>query len=102
MRIRLTDDAQAEFEHELDYLAQQHSGAVASFIDDIEEAKSLLLQYSGIGSPLFRGVRKLRLRRHPINLIYRVEGEIIVVYAFAPHKRKPGYWRQRIGPRSQR
>ena len=97
MKIRLTEDARAEFDNEFGYLLLRSPTAAESFLEDVEEAKALLQQHPGIGSPLARQVRKLRLNRHRLDLIYRVEGDIIHIYAIAPHKKKPGYWRKRIG-----
>lgn len=48
-------------------------------------------------SPVVSGtVRRCLLTRFPYRLVYRVEGEKIVIYAVAHQSRRPGYWRTRI------
>ena len=45
-------------------------------------------------------MRRLLVKRFPYQLIYRVEGDEIVIYAVAHQKRRPGYWRKRIGAKN--
>jgi toxin ParE1/3/4 len=39
--------------------------------------------------------RKIPLHRFPYKIFYIVQKEEIIVLAFAHHKRKPNYWKQR-------
>lgn len=95
-RVQLSDEAAVEFGEVFDRLQATNLTAAQSFTSDFEQARSLLLQFPECGTPVGSGVRRLRLRRHPFNLIYRVEGEFIRLYAIAHHKRKPDYWRDRV------
>ena len=96
MKIRLTIEARDEFDAALDYLLERSEYAADGFLDDLERTKAVLLQFPRAGSPVGKGVRKFTLSRYPYNLIYRVEGEEIRVYAIAHHKLKPRYWRTRV------
>jgi hypothetical protein len=42
------------------------------------------------------GLRYVVVPNFPYKLIFRVEAEIVWVYAVAHDKRRPGYWRKRI------
>jgi toxin ParE1/3/4 len=41
-------------------------------------------------------VRRKVLRRFPFSIFYLVEPEGVVIVAIAHHKRRPGYWKQRL------
>jgi plasmid stabilization system protein ParE len=41
-------------------------------------------------------VRRVRLKRYPIQVCYQVIGSDVFVFAVAHTSRKPGYWRKRI------
>lgn len=43
------------------------------------------------------GTRHYVLRKYPYTVVYGLKEGSIVVYAFAHGKRKPGYWRDRLG-----
>lgn len=46
------------------------------------------------------GVRRCLMERFPYAIPYVVEGDAVVVVAFAHHRRRPGYWLHRV--RTQR
>src|SRR5258706_2857142 len=46
------------------------------------------------GAPTF--LRRLVLRRFPVSIFYRELANAIHVVAVAPHKRRPGYWAERV------
>jgi len=58
-----------------------------------DRAATLLRTQPEIGSPAAEaGFRKLALPRFPYSLIYRIEGNRIVVLALHHQRRRPGYW----------
>jgi len=42
--------------------------------------------------------RRVLVRRFPFSIMYRLEGDEIVIYALAHHAREPGYWEPRLDP----
>ncbi len=42
------------------------------------------------------GARKVQVKKFPYTVIFVEEGDPIWVVAFAHHRRRPGYWRDRI------
>jgi plasmid stabilization system protein ParE len=44
-----------------------------------------------------RGTRFFRLRRFPYLIVYRKREDVIEVVAVAHARRKPSYWKKRIG-----
>ena len=44
-----------------------------------------------------RGVKRLLMRRFPFSVVFVAVGEGAVVLAIAHHRKKPNYWRDRLG-----
>ena len=73
------------------------------FADEADAAIELILTWPN-SAPLYRGmsseavVRSWRLGKFPYSLIYVVQNEQILVLAYAPSARRPGYWARRLTP----
>jgi plasmid stabilization system protein ParE len=96
MRVRFISQAEDEV-----LLATAHylgqSGSLADeFLASVSKATDLLLQFPGIGSPVEGAARRIILKTFPYQLVYRVEGDEIRIYAVAHLKRSPGYWTTRL------
>jgi plasmid stabilization system protein ParE len=96
MRVRLDNDAEYELEAAADYLLQQGPDVSIRFVADYQKAIAILLQFPNAGRRLAKGARRILFADFPYQLVYRVEGEEIVIYAVAHQKRRPGYWRKRV------
>jgi plasmid stabilization system protein ParE len=46
--------------------------------------------------PVGKGLRRSLLSTFPYQIIYRVEAEVIRIYAVAHVKRRPGYWKKQL------
>lgn len=44
-----------------------------------------------------RGIRRVLMKRFPFSVVFVTMREEAVVLAVAHHRRRPGYWRQRLG-----
>lgn len=42
-----------------------------------------------------KGYRKVNLKRFPYKIVFKITGDVLVVMAFAHHKRRPQYWKNR-------
>ncbi len=97
MSWSLSPDAEEELDQAAAYYRDQASVAVAdAFLDEFERAARLIAEYPGLGTPASRGRRLMPLRRFPFSLLYRVDGVEIRISAVAHHRRRPGYWRDRM------
>jgi plasmid stabilization system protein ParE len=97
MELRFEPDAGEELEEATAYFARQSAGTGERFLSDMARTRELLLQFPGAGPPVRGNFRRILLRVFPYQLIYRVEGEVVRIYAVAHLKRRPGYWRKRLG-----
>ncbi|MBS0365920.1 MAG: type II toxin-antitoxin system RelE/ParE family toxin [Proteobacteria bacterium] len=41
--------------------------------------------------------RRYLLHRFPYSVVYRLRADVVEVMAVAHHRRRPGYWRDRLG-----
>jgi toxin ParE1/3/4 len=96
MRVRFVPEADEELSEAAAYLFERSPRAAQRFLLDVDETVKLLRRFPRLGSPLRRDLRRFLLKVFPYRIIYRIEGEAIVVYAVAHVRRKAGYWRKRV------
>ena len=77
------------------YLAEAGHRYAEALIQEIDAKLALVAEHPKIGTPGSNNMRSMPLRVFPYTLHYRVVGGIIRIFAFAHHKRRPGYWRKR-------
>jgi len=66
------------------------------FLADVASTIDLLLRFPNAGTPVRGRFRRMILKTFPYQLVYRVDGEEIRIFAVAHLKRRPGYWRRRV------
>ena len=66
------------------------------FIAEVEKIIEVLCDQPNIGQSVGEELRRILLARFPYSLIYSIESERIWVIAVAHHRRRPGYWQERI------
>ena len=98
MEIIFRAEARAEFDNALEFYVLRAPDAAANYLEDYDRVAVQLLQFPNAGTRVARSARRLTFPRFPYQLIYRVEGDDIVIYAVAHQRQRPGYWRKRVGP----
>ena len=77
----------------LNYYEEHQPGLAADFYKELAHAELDVIEAPEFGYPLGKGYRRKHLRRYPYSLVYRIEGEdLILVVAVAHSSRKPNYW----------
>lgn len=89
-------EAETELLESIRHYEQERPGLGDEFLAEVRTLAARLLDYPGSGSPLFRDVRRARVRRFSYQLIYRVRQEALIVVAVMHLRRKPGYWKSRL------
>lgn len=75
----------------------QHSARAADgFFAELERAVQLILEGPLRWAPHVRGTRRFVLTKYPYSVVYKTTAGVVVVYAFAHAKRRPGYWKGRL------
>ena len=78
------------------YYESEVPGLGDRFIAEVESITEVLCDQPNIGQSVGDKLRRILLARFPYSLIYSIESERIWVIAVAHHRRRPGYWQERI------
>lgn len=73
----------------------RESGLGAQFLDEFSLALEKILKRPLSHSVFFDQYRRYLMFRFPYSVVYRTEGERIVILAVAHLRRRPGYWSDR-------
>ena len=96
MRLSIHPDAEQELFEAGRYYHSQSRELGSRFSAEFREAVKQISNAPQRYSQLSPGVRRFRLVRFPYLVVYRVEGEDVRVIAFSHHRRRPGYWLDRL------
>jgi plasmid stabilization system protein ParE len=97
MKVEYHKLAIEEIDDAVDYLlTHRNEEAVRRFLDEAERAERLIAEFPNASPKIGRLLRRCLFRRFPYQLVYRVEGPVIRIYAVAHLSRKPRYWRDRL------
>ncbi len=94
MRFQISDEAWSDLRSAAAYYAEQSADLAAAFLADFDSACDLLMERPGIGRSIGIGHRRVVLQRFPYLLIYRAEGDQLLVLAVAHQRRRPGSWKK--------
>lgn len=93
--VRFLGAARAELRRAADHYDRKRPGLGDELLAEVERAVLQLCAFPESGAPHHAKTRRLPLRRFPFLVIYRLQGEELVVVAVAHQRRKPGYWGRR-------
>jgi toxin ParE1/3/4 len=90
--------ARAELLEATRYYVEQGGTLGGDFLDEIERGVAFILE-NPEGAPVIsaEGVRRKVLARFPYSLLYLAGPDRIRVVAVMHHRRRPGYWFERLG-----
>lgn len=95
--VRYHPEARAEFLHEVEYFAGI-SGRLAEHYDRAVRTAETQVAAAPDAWPKYKHkTRRIIDRRFKFSLVYLHNANEIYVVAVAPMKRRPGYWRSRLG-----
>jgi len=97
MEVEFHPEAAAEFTAASVYYEEEVPGLGGAFITELERVAELIKQHPFIGSQIDEIFHRVVLARFPFSVIYCLEGEKLLIVAVAHQRRKPGYWRGRLG-----
>ena len=96
MKLEFHPEVELELIEAAVYYEHAVPGLGERFETEVRRASDLLLDAPEIGAPNESQQHKYVLTRFPYNLIYIIVSDAVRILAVAHHKRKPGYWRNRI------
>jgi toxin ParE1/3/4 len=97
IRLLLHPRARAELLEATRYYREKKPEVAAAFLKEVRRCGELIRLYPDVSpAALGKGVRRKLLRRFPYNLIYAIEPDRIRILAVEHHKRRPGFWSDRL------
>lgn len=95
--LRIHPAAVEEAEAATDWYAQRSNRAAEMFLDELDAAIEQIAQNPRQYALSEFGTRRMPLRRFPFLIVYRDTATGIEVIAVAHGRRRPGYWKDRLG-----
>lgn len=100
--VRILEAAAVEAAEAAAWYEARRKGLGAEFRSEFEFVFDRLREGGLPGTPWAgglgeRGVKRLLMQRFPFSVVFVATGEGVTVLALAHHRRKPGYWRDRLG-----
>jgi len=96
MKIFYDTPAQLELADAARYYSIISSAVVVEFTAEFDAAVSRILERPRAWRPWGKGLRRCLLTDFSYQLVYKIVGENIRVYAFAHLSRRPNYWRKGV------
>lgn len=91
---RFDPAASEEFGAAAIFYEKQQSGLGARFITAVEATVARIEQAPTLHRLIEKDIRKVRVRRFPYGVVYRIR-ESIEIIAVMHLQRRPGYWQER-------
>jgi plasmid stabilization system protein ParE len=95
MKIEILDEAEQDLIDGFAFYERQSIGLGDYFLDSIFSDVESLHLYAGI-HPLHFGYHRLLAKRFPFAIYYRIQNEVIRVYAILDCRRDPAWVRNRL------
>jgi plasmid stabilization system protein ParE len=96
MKIRQHPAATMELDEAMAWYARRNPQAADGLLRKAMHARELIAAFL-LSTPLISGfAHRFVLHGYPYDLIYSVDGENILILAYAHHKRRPAYWKDRL------
>lgn len=100
-KIIVLDQAEEELFEAEDWYESQKEGLGPAFRSAIDEAMGLLVENpvpatAAMPSDSPTELRRVFVKRFPFSVVFMERGDELWILAFAHHRRRPGYWRDRL------
>lgn len=95
MILSLHEDADRELNDVADYYDAESLGLGTAFLDQLDDGYQRILENPHAAAEIDPDIRKLVLAKFPYNLIYEIDGDVVLILAVAHQRRRPHYWRER-------
>jgi plasmid stabilization system protein ParE len=92
MPLVVSAAAEADIQDAFAWYDRRGSRLGQEFLSAVVSAAALIDQSPQLYAPVYRDVRRARLRRFPYALFYRVVDDVVVVFACMHLRRNPRRW----------
>lgn len=95
MTYRFLPKAEIDLNHAVDYYEHCQAGLGTDFLIETHNAIDRILEYPESWTEISPNCRRCLTNRFPYEIIYSVEGDMILVLAVANQHRHPDFWKNR-------
>ncbi len=96
MRAVVHAAADAELADAVIYLEEQRCGTGTRFLKAYAEARDFIVKHPHSGRSSEFGTRHIPIGDFRHDIVYIIRGDLLIVVAVAHHRRRPGYWLDRL------
>ena len=94
MQLQIDPKAGQELFDAADWYENQVTGLGDDFLDEVAQAYRCILEHPAAWREMARGVRRYLLRRFPYGVYYKVEKDLVLIYAITHLHRHPDAWKK--------
>lgn len=96
MELKLHPLAQKEIRDAIAYYEKQELGLGRRFRHCVYSKIDTLQSFPQRAARVFGPFRRLMITRFPYGIVYKIDGNLLIIIAIAHQNRKPNYWHDRI------
>ena len=96
MRATAHAAVDAEVIEQAHYVERQRRGYGDRFLLAFEKARDYPITHPLAGHPDQFGTRSVSITGFSHDLVYIIRGDLLLIIAVAHHRRRPGYWSDRL------
>ncbi len=96
MTLQYHPEARLEILQVIEWYFAQEKSLAAEFDAELRQAERNIIDFPDFWHLLEGGYRRYHLKRFPYSVVYRQEGEVLLVVSVAGHKQPQNYWRKRL------
>jgi plasmid stabilization system protein ParE len=93
---RLHPEAEADAEAARAWYAKRNKRAADAFLAELDRAMLHICEAPPRWPAVYGRYRRFLLHKYPFSVIYLEDANGVAVIAVAHHRRRPGFWRQRV------
>ena len=96
MTLQYHPEARVELLRIIEWYFEAEKSLAAEFDAELRQAERNIVTFPELWHPLSGGYRRYHLKRFPYSVVYRLEGDTLLVVSVAGHKQSQNYWRKRL------
>jgi plasmid stabilization system protein ParE len=96
VKVRQLPGAGSDLEAAVHHYAKVNAALAQALLSEVAHAVERIAQFPRAWHLIGQGLRRHSLRGFPYAVIYRCEGDEIIIVAYAHRRRVPRFWRNRL------
>ena|SRR5688572_3671636 len=93
--VRVRPEGERDVETAFAWYEEQRAGLGREFLHELDVVYERIAKFPFLYAELYRGLRRVRLRRFPVGVFYLVTLEEVRIVAVVHAARSPNVWRSR-------